>query len=198
MRTTSALLVDRLRIALSAASGCSATTECYEDWIVRDEWRLDQEAIPLMVGCDPSKWSSLVDSYGLASEVRELQTILAADLGGNTASSIDVRRLRAWAEKHQVELPPACKALLDFIAQTLPSHLVREPVQDGAPERERVLGAALALVTRFPEQCRDVNGFFDSHHIANLIVEKGALWFERGQPTLSPVAMAELLIPYLE
>jgi hypothetical protein len=196
--TRAALVVDRLRVALREASGCSATTECYEDWIVRDEWRLDQEVIPLIVGCDPTQWANLTDAFELASEIAELQTILAVDFGTTAASNIAVQRVRSWAQKHQVDLPPACKALLDFIAQTLPSRVSPEPVDDGAPERERVLGAALALVTRFPQQCRDIHGFFDSRLIANLIVEKGALWFDCGQPTLSPVAMAELLKPYLE
>ncbi|MGR8920698.1 MAG: hypothetical protein ACU85V_13865, partial [Gammaproteobacteria bacterium] len=56
---------------------------------------------------------------------------------------------------------------------------------------------ALALVTRFPERCRDDRGFFDGALVAELIIEKGALWFPLGPPALDRDEIAALLERWL-
>ncbi|MEQ8494602.1 MAG: hypothetical protein RLW42_10355, partial [Gammaproteobacteria bacterium] len=66
-----------------------------------------------------------------------------------------------------------------------------------AAEREQLLGAALLLVTRFPQQCRDEHGFFDGGRIADLILEKAALWFPLEAPALARDDIAALVERYL-
>ncbi len=160
-------------------------------------------AVPLLLGCEPQEWPALLARKALAEAANALTTQVARDLGCAEDACVDTMALRAWAERRQLALPPALRALLDFIARTLPARA--EVPQDARPahaaaavERERVLGAALALVTRFPERYRDAQGFYDTRLLAESIVDKAVLWFETGRPLMTLPAMTELLAAYLD
>ena len=82
-----------------------------------------------------------------------------------------------------------------------------EPAQDGQPaeqatrlsrEREVVLGAALNLVAKMPDKCRDTHGFVDGRAIVSLIQQTAARWFADDAPGMSSEEMAELIDKYLE
>jgi hypothetical protein len=55
-----------------------------------------------------------------------------------------------------------------------------------AKNREQVLGAALAVITQWTDQCKNSSGKFEATKIAKLIDEKSLLfWAETGEPPLS-------------
>lgn len=65
-----------------------------------------------------------------------------------------------------------------------------------AQKREQVLGAALAVVAAFPDQCKR-GMWFNGKRIAALIETKAPLWFEDGEPPLDTGTMASLINGYL-
>ncbi len=62
-----------------------------------------------------------------------------------------------------------------------------------ASEREKVLKAALALVARFPEECRDKHGRLSGAGIVRMIEQKSTLWWEDENEMLSHRKMAEII-----
>ncbi|MEM7465317.1 MAG: hypothetical protein AAF387_00360 [Pseudomonadota bacterium] len=74
-----------------------------------------------------------------------------------------------------------------------------QPQSDiAAGEREIVLGAALSLLAKMPEKCRDVNGFVDGQAIVALIEQTAARWFADRQPAMTNKEMAEFIDKWLE
>lgn len=199
MTDTAGLQIERLRRALAA----ELPAERYEHWIAREPWHLADIAVPLLVGCEPQEWPAFLHRHDLTAAAGALAAALARDFDSVESSSIDVVAIRAWADRRQLPLPQALRALLDFIARTLPARAALPPCTGpahavGVGEREQVLGAALALVTRFPERYRDAEGSFDARALAESIVEKSALWFDSGPPSMTVAAIAEVLAAYLD
>ena len=138
--------------------------------------------------------------HGLDSDCAMFAAVLADDFSCQLDGAIEPSMLRGWSQRTGVRLPQACERLLEYIASVVApvqSAAVMSESQGASAEREVILGAALQLVTRFPDQCRDDNGFFDGQHIAALMLEKAALWFPLEPPTLDRDAIAELLERYL-
>ncbi|MGE0483339.1 MAG: hypothetical protein AB7Q81_04315 [Gammaproteobacteria bacterium] len=189
----------RLRAALGVEPDDAALSALYETWLMRDVWRLADEALPLLVGVDPDNWANALGA-GSATWANALMTQLASAPGIAGEEAVAPAGLRAWARERGTALPACAEQLLDFIASVVPG--VRD--ESAAPaavaraaEREILLGAALALVTRFPAQCRDEHGFFDGGLIADQILAKAALWFPLEPPRAGRDEIATLLESYL-
>lgn len=195
-----AQLCAQLRCAVDSDDLSPTQQALYEAWLSRDRWQLVEEAVPLIVGVGPDTWPQYVLQHELDQESAMFAAILAEDFGCQLDGAIDATDLRDWSRRTGIALPSACDRLLDYIASVLPATPVPAPAaeqQAAAAEREVVLGAALALVTRFPAQCRDDNGFFDGQRIAGLMLEKAALWFPLEPPSMDRDAIAALLEGYL-
>jgi len=69
-----------------------------------------------------------------------------------------------------------------------------------AQKREAVLGAALAILATFPEQCRTKTGTVQGTKITKLIEEKSPFLFKysRGEPPLSPDAITREINKWLK
>lgn len=192
-------LVARLRAGLDPAA--RALEQCYERWLREDDWDVADEALPLLVGVDPRAWPAHLETRGTASEAAALGLVLTADAKVRDGRITPAEAAR-WARVAGVELPSALTALLEFIARVVPqsgaaAEAEAEDERRHAGDREAVLGAALALVTKFPERCRDANGFYDGLAIADLILEKAVVWFPERPPALSREAMGVLIERYL-
>lgn len=67
-----------------------------------------------------------------------------------------------------------------------------------AKNREQVLGAALCVITKWPEQCANNSGKIEATKIANLIDEKSLLfWPQTGEPPLSREKMERELSKWI-
>lgn len=191
-------LLERLRAGLTATADGAATQVVYEAWFSREQWRLADEGVPLLVGCDPARWSAALTALELEAEAMALTALLARTLGATSQDRVTPFALRDGARRLGVEWPRAAEALFGFIASVLPP--AAEPAQaevQALAEREVLLGAALALVTRFPEHCRDAHGFFDGARIADQILAKAVLWFPLEPPRASRDDIAALIERYL-
>lgn len=201
MSEPTASLVARLRTGLNPDLAGSAEQMLYERWVGEEQWPLAPVAMALLIGVAPERWLSHVAALGMENEAAQLQDCLVSALARDGAQVTTGLRLRAWAHGQGVALPAAAEHLLDFVARTLPHMAVDMPpaVDAGshATDKEAVLGAALALVTRFTEDCLDEERMFDGKRIARLMVAQSALWFADAPPRMSEQAIAELVEHYI-
>ena len=194
--------IDALRVGLDVTASDVAYQELFESWLTREQWLLASEAVPLIIGVAPDAWPAHIKRHSLSEASRQLCEQLCTQLQCAADDAIEVMRVYAWAREQRISLPLAFERVVEFVVQVLPGavieHYADTPAGAAAgDERERILGAALALVTRFPQQCRDHNGFFDAGQIADLLLEKGAVWFPLTPPEMSRDAIATLLETYL-
>lgn len=197
----SAALVARLRRGLNVAVAEHGQQSLYEYWVGQEQWPLQPVALALLVGVAPEQWASHVEALGLQAEAEHLRARLTVDLALDADPITSALRLRAWAHSQGIALPAAAEQLLDFVARTLPRAAVEMPATRAsiarASDKEVVLGAALALVTRFSEDCLNDERMFDGACIARLMLAQAALWFPAGPPSMDEQAIAELVEHYI-
>ena len=201
MAQQTAALVARLRTGLNVALADAAQQSLYEHWIGQERWPLDPVALALLVGVVPAQWHAHLDTHNLVADAERLKTLLLNELTLDADLVTSGLAVRAFAQRHDVPLPAAAESLFDFVARTLP-RLVAEMPAAAVPtarssDKEVVLGAALALVTRFTEDCLDDERMFDSARIARLMLAQAALWFPDGAPRMDERAIAELVEHYV-
>ena len=201
MSEPTAALIARLRTGLNVTAAEHAQQLLYEHWLGQERWPLDPVALALLVGVAPAQWSAHVETLGLAAEAEQLRARMLTTLALDAEQVTTGLGLRAWAHSQGVALPAAAEALLDFVARTLPRLAAQLPQMDAlaAPstDKEVVLGAALALVTRFTEDCLDEERMFDGARIARLMLSQAALWFADGPPRMDEQAIAQLVEHYI-
>lgn len=193
-------LINGLRPGVDLDDTSLETRQMIEHWLMRETWQIADEALPLIVGVAPRQWAEFVNANGLATAATQAVAALRDDPGATGNDALDPGAVQHWARRHHVRLPAALDEVLGFIARVLPSTPAAPGAADAAgvaAERELVLGAALALVTRFPAQCRDPQGFFDGAAIADLMLQQAARWFPLAPPTLGRDDIAKLLETYL-
>ena len=173
----------------------------YEHWVGQERWPLQPVALALLTGVAPECWAKHVAGLGLSAEAELLRARIAADLELGPDEMTQGLRLRAWAHTQGVALPTAAEQLLDFVARTLPRMAAELPPVNSpttrTTDKEAVLGAALALVTRFTEDCLDDERMFDGARIARLMLTQAALWFPEGAPRMDEQAIAQLVEHYI-
>lgn len=201
MSESPAALIARLRSGVDIAAADTAQQLLYEHWVGQEDWPLAPVALALLVGVAPAQWAAHVQARGLQAEAEQLRARLATELALTANQITSGLRLRAWAQSQGVALPAAAETLLDFVARTLPRTVAELPAMSPpaarTSDKEMVLGAALALVTRFTEDCLDDERMFDGARIARLMLEQAALWFPDGPPRMDERAIAELVEHYI-
>ena len=201
MLEPTAALIARLRAGVNVTTAEPAQQLLYEHWVGQERWPVEPVALALLIGVAPAQWSAHVEMLGLAVDAEQLLARMVTDLALGVEQVTTALGLRAWAHSHGVALPAAAESLLDFVARTLPrlavdAASVNTPAASST-DREAVLGAALALVTRFTEDCLDEGRMFDSARIARLMLAQGALWFADGPPRLDEPAIAKMIERYI-
>ena len=195
---TPAALVAALRTGVDHLNPDVAYQIVYETWLTRGSWLVEHEALPLLVGVEPSQWPGHVERHAL-SRIREgaLRTLIDA-FGCAPTAALEPQRLAQWARQHDIALPLPFARVLQFLQQVFPA--VQAGVPDAAAatasDSERVLGAALALVSRFPAACRGADGV-SSDTLTTLILAQAPEWFPNGPPALSRDDIVAVLERYL-
>ncbi|MGE0385859.1 MAG: hypothetical protein AB7Q97_14090 [Gammaproteobacteria bacterium] len=176
----------------------------YERWLARDAWRLRSEALPLLLGCDPAAWAARDGSGFAAAESRAWECLRQAVASGElavvgeradpAAARVAPEAIHAWALRHRLAPPPAFDALLQFILTTVRRAPAAAPAsadpRAAAGARERLLGAALNIVSKWPDEVRDANGFIDGALIVERMQRTAAVWFE---PPALPLPRTEAI-----
>ncbi len=199
--------IEALRSAMRNESSDLASQLLYEHWLKRSTWKARSEALPLVVGVDPADWETYLEAGELAAQESDVWSSFSL---GNRIDADDelipVSLVHAWCVANDVELLGGFTRLYDFIRQATFQSAGATPARAGTSARsyedsdevEIVLGAALSLVSKMPERCRDDNGLFDGATVANLILDTVVRWFPLSPPSMSSKQMAELIDRWLE
>ena len=200
--------VEHLRVGVDRESVDINLQRVYEHWLKRSEWKARSEAIPLVIGTDPEHWEAYVCEHGLVDQEQGLWHLFAEANGiGSNEELVPVPLVYDWFRTNAVELPVSLSRLYDFIRQVSFRAEPAEIVADGISESnsavsenevEIVLGAALSLVAKVPERCRDAHGFISGSVVSELIIDTAARWFPSGPPTITSTQMAELIDKWLQ
>ena len=167
----------------------------YEKWVCKEIWCLESEGIPLLLGQDPQSIMAITDSSEYRQDHDELWShakrcaekdllhVINRDCSPETWK-IKPADLYRWASISRISVPEPLARLMDFVIRTVkhqPGTSSEEGENTGATgsshaytetfyqHREYVLGAALAILARFPERCRDKNGRIKSDVILTLM-----------------------------
>ncbi len=190
----------------------------YEKWAVKPSWHLKNQAIPLLLSMDPEKYSTssrdeyseqkYQDLWEHAQHCVEqgLLFVLNREHPADEweAKPIDVYK---WAAISRVELPVELSTLMEFVMMTLVStanfdndSLDNKKLNDITYEkdRERILGAALAMLVTYPERCKNKKGRVSAENILSLINENESVLFGEEIPGLSPTAGIDLINKWIK
>ena len=199
--------IEALRSARREESSDPVSQLLYERWLKHPAWKARSEALPLLVGVDPAEWHAYLDAGDLAAQERDVwASFRTMNRIRSDDELISVSSVHAWSVANNVGLSVSFTRLYDFIRQaTFQSEASAFVLEGGAArsfetaeEVEIVLGAALSLVSKMPERCRDENGFIDGTIVADLILGTAARWFPLSPPSMSPEQMARLIDRWLE
>lgn len=190
----------------------------FEKWVGRNDWKLKDEAIPLLMAMDPeNKWLSgerdkenIYDDLWLHAKGCVEQGLLKVTNHEQPpeewrAQPADVYR---WAKISRVEVPESLGRLMEFVITTVKmaeDEESRVPGLDngnGVPDsydinREKTLGMALAILATFPEQCKNSEGKVTAENVLKTMNEKSHVFPEIRNSGLSAAARMDLLEQWL-
>lgn len=189
----------------------------YEKWVVKENWLLKYEALPLLFGINPETgvrslpeqlqndidqlWSHAKNCVG-----QGLLKVMNQEQNNEEwrASQLDIYR---WARISRLELPDTFIMLMEYVSKTIKQPDTQyksadpEDVDEGYikfdENREKILGIALALLAAYPEKCRNSRGKVKVDRIISLINEKGSFWLGDETLELSTTAMRDLIGKWL-
>ena len=190
----------------------------YEKWAVKSSWHLKNQAIPLLLSIDPEIYSTsscdevteqkYQDLWEHAQHCVEqgLLFIINRERPAEEweAKPIDVYK---WAAISRVELPVQLSALMEFVMMSLVStatidndSLDNRKQNDISyyKDKERILGAALAMFVTYPERCRNKKGLVSAENIVSLINENESVLFAEETPGLSTTACIDLINKWIK
>ncbi|MCK5497700.1 MAG: hypothetical protein KAI77_00775 [Gammaproteobacteria bacterium] len=190
----------------------------YEKWAVKPSWHLKNQAIPLLLSMDPEKYSTssrdeyseqkYQDLWEHAQHCVEqgLLFVLNREHPADEwkAKPIDVYK---WAAISRVELPLELSTLMEFVMMTLVSteNIDNDSLDNKKQnditydkDRERILGAALAMLVTYPERCKNKKGRVSAENILSLIDENESVLFGEEIPGLSPTAGIDLINKWIK
>lgn len=186
----------------------------FESWVSRDHWHLFNEGLPLLLGVDPQNWPERVAALSLTAGTEIAKAALvevalkSSDLPilNPTQPQTDWRvspmDLYLWTVVAGFRVPEPYATLVQFVLQVVkrPELTKSSPGAgtSGGAAREKVLGAALALLARSPESCRDEHGLLDPMHMAARIAEQSIRWFEAPTPPMPISDMATLIAQWTD
>ena len=193
----------------------------YERWIRKPDWALRAEGIPLLIGIAPETWETLRVSGACGTQedtlwasVREAVVTAGKPRVINPESPEEDWRcapidLYQWACASGVPIPEPFEALMQFIQRVVPGSAASSPdalcrapnpsARNDAPStREKVLGAALNVLAKCPDQCYDQHGLVSGEKITRLIAAQSMRWFDTAEPPMRTGEMAELIDKWLE
>ncbi|GEM_PF-1066427 len=190
----------------------------YEKWAVKTSWHLKNQAIPLLLSMDPEKYLDVDFDEVTEKKYQDLwehaqhcvdQGLLFVLNKENPADEWEAKPIDVykWAAISRVELPEQLTALMEFVMMTLLSTVnistgsPGENIQSEASynsDKERILGAALAMLAAYPEQCMNKKGRVRAENIISLINKNGAELFAEETPDLSSIAAIDLINKWIE
>lgn len=194
----------------------------YERWVAKDGWTLETEAVPLVLGYDPEKPEALDEEYSLSARelIEHARHCITHKLSLNAVNSEDApehwkvrpTEFYCWASVSRVQMPESLVNLMEFVIHTVKGEKDRVfqatsdatgPAQEATGrefdlQRERILGAALAVLAEFPDQCRNRKGRISVSAITELIQQHHETWFRDNETVMSQTTMQDLINKWIK
>jgi hypothetical protein len=190
----------------------------YEKWAVKTSWHLKSQGIPLLLSMDPDKYSDSDFDETTEKKYQDLwehaQHCVEQDLLVvlNRESPVDEWEAKPvdvykWAAISRVGLPVQLSSLMEFVMMSLLSTVNASNDSPGAKSqsdtaynsnKEHILGAALAMLATYPEECRNKNGRIRAENIVSLISKNESLLFVDKAPDLSATAAVDLVSKWIK
>lgn len=190
----------------------------YEKWAVKESWHLKSQGIPLLLSIDPEIYSNssvdetteqkYQDLWEHAQHCVEQDLLLVLNRESPVdewqATPIDVYK---WAAISRVDIPLELSTLMEFVMMAVlstvndASNSSASKSQDGESynsDKEHILGAALAMLTTYPEQCMNKKGRLRAENIVSLINENKGSLFAGQTPDLSATAAVDLINKWID
>lgn len=186
----------------------------YEKWAVKETWLLKNEAIPLLFGINPESDQNF-DLLKLNELWEHAQHCVAQNLLPVIEPDLEPENWRVrpqdvykWAAISRIDIPEALSALMNFVMSVVKNPDVERTVDNinyanednlhhSENDRERILGAALAILAAYPDKCRNEKGQVDVARIIGILEDKGEFWFNERMPSLSEAARYDLINRWL-
>ncbi|MBT7950937.1 MAG: hypothetical protein HN764_04875 [Gammaproteobacteria bacterium] len=181
-----------------------ALQRLYEKWVVKEEWLVNEEAIPLLLGTDPttdfltSEYKQLQNRIQTAISEGDIKTVT-----GSTETSDHIKVQPAiiyqWAMTNRLTLPMELINLMEFVLKTV---LLNEPEPDSQNESgllsenndaQQLLGACFAIAASFPEECKNSRGVVKTERVLRLLDEHSDRLFDGQLPALSSTVIRDLV-----
>lgn len=166
------------------------------EWVRRDYWTLD-EATNLLVGTDPQRPYSIEGQDAMNREVQEMRALLqtsAIPSEGKLTRRYLGAQVIAWAKKKGLDIP---SELLDAMGEKPKDKPVHGNAIKNEQNRQKVLGAALAAVVKYPGRCKDRGDKFTGRSIATFLEQRALDVFNGEAAPMSVDTMARLINKYL-
>lgn len=190
----------------------------YEKWTVKTSWHLKSQAIPLLISMDPERYSDSEFDDVTEKKYQDLwkharhcveQDLLFVLNRESPADEWEARPVDVykWAAVSRVELPEQLTALMEFIMMSLLSTVNPSSDSQGdnsqseanySSDKEYILGAALAMLATYPEQCMNKKGRLRAENIVSLIDKNESLLFAEKTPDLSTIAAVDLVNKWIK
>jgi hypothetical protein len=181
-----------------------ALQRLYEKWVVKEEWHVNEEAIPLLLGTDPtidfltSEYKQLQSRIQTAISEGDLKTVTGST---ETSDHIKVQPviIYQWAMANRLTLPLELVNLMEFVLKTV---LLNEPEPDSQNESgvlsesndvQQLLGACFAIAVNFPEECKNSRGVVKTERVLRLLDEHSDRLFDGQLPALSSTVIRDLV-----
>ena len=190
----------------------------YEKWALKESWHLKSQGIPLLLSIDPEIYSDSSVDESTEQKIQDLwehaqhcveQDLLlvlnrASPVDEWEATPIDVYK---WAAISRVDLPEQLSTLMEFVMIAVLSTVNGSSDSSASKsqneasynsDKEHILGAALAMLATYPEQCMNKKGRLRAENIVSLINEnEGSLFVEKA-PDISATVAIDLINKWIE
>lgn len=177
----------------------------YTEKTLLDTWLLNSEAIPFLLGVEPSQWINIKGMH--LKFIRELAPLIKASAGMTLKVINPDAKEKDWRVKpkefvkwlHSKGIRPR-QELEEVLKLKFTKNVVKEEssysdhpnAEHHAQKRQKVLEAALAILANYPEQCMD-KGKVSGTVIARIMEEKSPLWFKNDDIPLSARKVRDLI-----
>jgi hypothetical protein len=185
----------------------------YEKWIIKKTWLLKDEAIPLLCGVNPElKINTKSEAMQFAELWEHAQQCINQGLLSVTEAAVKPENWQVqpqdvykWAAISRVDIPEQLSAIMEFVLSTvkhtdnniLDTKNLKNTDSIG-DDKERVLGAAFAILAAYPDQCRNSKGRVRANKIVEILDEKGEFWFGKDTLSMSSTAKLDLINRWLQ
>jgi hypothetical protein len=187
----------------------------YEKWAIKTSWHLKNQAIPLLISVDPERYTNSdfdedtekkhEDLWKHAQHCVEQDLLFVLNRESPVddweATPVDIYK---WAAISRVDIPEQLSTLMEFVMMTLlptttdtPDSKYQTDISYNS-DKENILGAALAMLATYPEQCMNKKGRVRAENIISLINENQTKLFGKKIPGLSPTASVDLIKKWID